>query len=67
MNVRNLSRGTVAAMLTIAAMVATTLGKSQLATFLGDPATADALQAVIVSGGVIIAGVTEGLGAKKAA
>jgi hypothetical protein len=65
-NVQNLSRGTFVAVLTIAAMIATTLGKSQLATFLGDPHTADMLQAVVVSGGTLIAGAAEGLGAKKA-
>lgn len=65
-NVRTMSRGTFVAMLTVAAMAASTFGKSQLATFLGDPATADMLQAVVVSGGALIAGVLEGVGKKAA-
>jgi hypothetical protein len=65
-SLRNLSRGTVVGGLTLIAMVATTFGKPQLAAFLGDPSTADMLQAVIVSGGALIAGVMEGVKAKAA-
>jgi len=65
-SLRNLSRGTVVAAITVLAMLASTFGKPQLAAFLGDPATADMAQAVIVSGGALIAGVMEGVKAKAA-
>lgn len=63
-NVRNLSRGTVVAGLTVLAMLATVAGKPQLAAFLGDGQTADLLQAAIVGFGTVAAGVMEGFSAK---
>lgn len=59
------SRGVLVALLTVVALVASALGKPQLAEFLNSPAMADALQAVLVSGGVIVAGVLEGVKKKE--
>lgn len=63
-NVRNLSRGTIVAGLTVLGMLATVAGKPQLAAFLGSAETADLLQAAIVGFGTLAAGLMEGFSAK---
>jgi hypothetical protein len=60
-----LSKGVFVAVLTVAALIASAFGKAELAAFLQSPEMADALQTVIVSGGVIVAGVLEGVKKKE--
>lgn len=59
--------GVVTAILTVAALAATALGKTGLATFLGSPEAATAVQGAIASVGALIAGVLGGVSDKPQA
>lgn len=59
--------GVLAAVLTVAALVATALGKTGLATFLGSPEAATAVQGAIASVGALVAGVLGGVNDKPSA
>ena len=53
--------GVIAALLTVAALVATSLGKAELAAFIGSPDAATAVQTLVVSVGTLVSGVLKGL------
>lgn len=56
--------GTVTAILSVLAIFAGAFGKSALATFLGDPSTAQTVLTIVGGVGTVVAGVLEGVSAK---
>lgn len=56
-----LTPGVIVGVLTVLATLAGFLGKSELATFLGSPEAANAVNAVVSSVGALLAGILSGL------